>query len=180
MTSDERREVAERMRVYSHGFDFGDSDPFCYVAKAAFGDVDVHTYYSVFARLADLIDPTCHMDAIDTGEQADYECREHIMHCSNCNAEFGYVLYGEDGDVSMDDKPKFCPECGKRVAAMAATSEERRKVAENVEAEEQESPDDFDFDASFEITCEEVINSIRESALARLGIGCGARVVNDA
>lgn len=48
------------------------------------------------------------------------------------------------------------------------------------EAEEQESPDDFDFDASFEITCEEVINSIRESALARLGIGCGARVVNDA
>lgn len=64
--------------------------------------------------------------------------------------------------------------------AMAATSEERRKVAENVEAEEQESPDDFDFDASFEITCEEVINSIRESALARLGIGCGARVVNDA
>ncbi len=62
----------------------------------------------------------------------------------------------------------------------AATSEERRKVAENVEAEEQESPDDFDFDASFEITWEEVINSIRESALARLGIGCGARVVNDA
>ena len=47
-------------------------------------------------------------------------------------------------------------------------------------SEEQESPDDFDFDASFEITCEEVINSIRESALARLGIGCGARVVNDA
>lgn len=62
----------------------------------------------------------------------------------------------------------------------AATSEERRDVAENVEAEEQESPDDFDFDASFEITCEEVINSIRESALARLGIGCGSRVVNDA
>ena len=63
-------------------------------------------------------------------------------------------------------------------AAMAATSEERRKVAENVEAEEQESPDDFD--ASFEITREEVINSIRESSLAILGIGCGARVVNDA
>lgn len=69
----------------------------------------------IFDRIADLIDPTCSMDAIDTGEQADYECREHIMHCSNCGAEFGYVLYGEDGDVSMDDKPKFCPECSKRV-----------------------------------------------------------------
>lgn len=56
---------------------------------------------------------------------------------------------------------------------------DRKKVAENVEAEEQESPDDFDFDASLKITCEEVINSIRESALARLGIGCGARSVSD-
>lgn len=51
------------------------------------------------------------MDAINTGEQADYECRERIMHCSNCNAEFGYVLYSEDGDVSMDDKPNYCPNC---------------------------------------------------------------------
>ena len=58
LTSEERLEVAERLRVYSHDFDFGDSDPFWYVAKAAFGNVDVRTYYSVFARLADLIDPT--------------------------------------------------------------------------------------------------------------------------
>ena len=70
---------------------------------------------TIFDRIADFIDPTCGMDAIDTGEQADYECREHIMHCKCCGAEFGYVLYGEDGDVSMDDKPKFCPECGSRV-----------------------------------------------------------------
>lgn len=57
MISDtERREVAERLRVYSHDFDFSDSDPFWYVSKAAFGDVDVHTYCSVFARLAGLID----------------------------------------------------------------------------------------------------------------------------
>ena len=66
-------------------------------------------------ELADLIDSTCSMDVIDTGEMADYDCCEHIMYCKSCDAEFGYVLYSEDGDVDMDDKPKFCPECGARV-----------------------------------------------------------------
>lgn len=60
ISDEERREIAERLKVYSHDFDFSDSDPFQYVSKAVFGDVDVHTYCSVFARLADLIDrPTC-------------------------------------------------------------------------------------------------------------------------
>ena len=108
MTSDERREMAARLR------EFADTDVWLGVMFAElkrFGDTDRPSADAI----ADFIDPTCHMDAVDTGEQADYECRERIMHCSNCNAEFGYVLYGEDGDVSMDDKPKFCPECGKRV-----------------------------------------------------------------
>ena len=56
ISDEERREIAERLRVYSHDFDFSDSDPFWYVSKAVFGDVDVHTYCSVFDRLADLID----------------------------------------------------------------------------------------------------------------------------
>ena len=37
------------------------------------------------------------------------------MHCMECGAEFGYVLYSEDRGVSMDDKPRFCPNCGARV-----------------------------------------------------------------
>lgn len=75
-TSDERREVAARLRVYSHDFDFGDSNPFWYVAKAAFGDVDARTYYSVFARLADLIDP-CPID----GETSDgYHTFNELYH----------------------------------------------------------------------------------------------------
>ena len=56
------------------------------------------------------------------------------------------------------------------------TSDERREVVED------EEPDDFDFDSSFEITCEEVIKSIRESALgvlARAGVECGERAVSD-
>ena len=72
----------------------------------------------LFERLADLIDrPTCNMDVMTTGERADYECSEHIMRCLNCAAEFGYVLYGEGGDVSMDDKPNYCPHCGTRVVS---------------------------------------------------------------
>ncbi len=70
---------------------------------------------NILARLADLIDPTCNIDVMTTGERADYECSEHIMRCLNCGAEFGYVLYGEDGDVSMDDEPNYCPQCGAEV-----------------------------------------------------------------
>ena len=102
-TRDERREVAKRMRVYSHDFDFGDSDPFCYVAKAAFGDVDVHTYYSVFARLTDLIDPTCEMD--DAGDvPASVKDNLNTFFCSEC----GSPIYN-------DVNPSYCPYCGARV-----------------------------------------------------------------
>ena len=95
ISDDERREVAERMRVYSHDFDFGDSNQFWYVSKAVFGDVDVHTYYSVFARIADLIDPTCHLLPSSDGG----------FGCDRCYTWF----------PSMKEKPRFCPECGARV-----------------------------------------------------------------
>ena len=94
--SDERREVAERLRVYSHDFDFGDSNPFWCVAKSAFGDVDVHTYCSVFARLADLMDPTCHVVPFD-------EESMRLPHCSKC------------GQPMLKPWPNFCPHCGARV-----------------------------------------------------------------
>ena len=96
ISDDERCEVARKLRVYSHDFDFGNSNPFWYVAKAAFGDVDVHTYYSVFARLADLIDPTCHK--VIPSEIEGY------VFCSKCGAEIGE--YGV---------PNYCHNCGARV-----------------------------------------------------------------
>lgn len=102
-SSEERREVAKRLRVYSHDFDFGDSDPFWYVAKAAFGDVDAHTYHSVFARLADLIDPTCR--AVHQGTSMDDE-----LVCSECVASLGVEADGKRVFV-----PNFCSCCGSRV-----------------------------------------------------------------
>lgn len=131
-----RREVAKRLRklpsdtyaaikeweecglsIYA---DISDEADYSQIYDAVFGVFPAEymnpgDYEELHERLADLIDPTCNIDVMDTGERADYECREHIMHCKNCGAEFGYVLYGEDGDVSMDDRPSYCPECGHRV-----------------------------------------------------------------
>lgn len=96
ISDDERREVAKRLRVYSHDFDLSDSDPFRYVSKAVFGDV-LHTYCSVFARLADLIDrPTCRKLIPDE--------MEGLVFCSNCGAEIGE--YGV---------PNYCHNCGAKV-----------------------------------------------------------------
>ena len=109
-TSKERREVAERLREY--GNDTLKDGSLLKTLKDVTG---AGSWRYVLDALAELIDPTCNIDVIDTGERADYDCREHIMRCQNCGAEFGYVLYGEDGDVSMDDKPLYCPNCGARV-----------------------------------------------------------------
>ena len=115
-TNEERREVAERLRDYvrlRNSFPF--EAFFVRLNMALFGDNGWdRTDGDVFEHLAYLIDHTFSMDAINTGEQADYECSEHIMHCSNCNAEFGYVLYSEDRGVNIDDKPRYCPNCGAR------------------------------------------------------------------
>ena len=100
ISSEERREVAERLRVYSRDFDFSDSDPFWYVSKVAFGDVDVHTYCSVFARLADLIDrPTCRNIGGEEGTNGEH----YDFFCSAC----GYA-----GDFA---EPNYCPNCGAEV-----------------------------------------------------------------
>lgn len=96
ISDDEHCEVAERLRVYSHDFDFDDSNPFWYVAKAAFGDVDVHTYYSVFARLADLIErPTCRIC------ETDHEYEDSVR-CDRCLMTFRRPW----------EPFKYCPNCG--------------------------------------------------------------------
>ena len=58
---------------------------------------------------------TCHVDVLNTGDCAEYECSEYIMHCNGCGHEFGHVLYNEDGDVWMSEPPNYCPNCGRKV-----------------------------------------------------------------
>lgn len=112
ISDDERREVAERLRVYSHDFDFGDSNPFWYVSKAAFGDVDVHTYYSVFARLADLIDrKTCQNKQVVYNRTAPKEFRTDNFTCSAC----GETFFADGDGVNHPIDWSFCPNCGAEV-----------------------------------------------------------------
>lgn len=116
MRSEERRDVASRLR--NGGIARNAEEAYTLILSCVGIKPQLparNTYKDAMARLADLIDPTCGMEALNTGEQADYECSEHIMHCMSCNAEFGYVLYSEDRGVSMDDKPCFCPNCRARV-----------------------------------------------------------------
>ena len=90
-TSDERREVAERVRK-THGI-------------MAFVDalgIDVDSdwcWTDVSMRVSDLIDPTCEVED-DNPWMSDfaYVCDSCGEHFSTCN------------------KPKYCPGCGARIA----------------------------------------------------------------
>lgn len=72
----------------------------------------VELVHAAFQKSTQASDEICSIADLDTGNVADYECHEHIKHCKNCNHEFGYVLYNEDGDVWMDEQPCYCPRCG--------------------------------------------------------------------
>ena len=111
-TSDERREVAERLRDEAGGFrrlekewgheptiDLGDvTAVFQDVAHFAGLDGTVRTCV-LLDRLADLIDPTCH----DFGGEEGTNGEGYDFACSAC----GYVC-----DLA---EPRFCPNCGARV-----------------------------------------------------------------
>lgn len=111
----ERREVAERLRVYSHDFDFSDSDPFWYVSKTAFGDVDVHTYCSVFARLVDLIDRPAVKPIRPYDDMPDY------IFCGECNTQIW-------------NSANYCPQCGTRCVPYSKPffDDEDRRIYETI------------------------------------------------
>lgn len=98
-TSDERREVAERMRVVAYG---------PYVDTLSFGEMmnSVLTdgaprptnYREMFRCLADLIDPTCEA-AYDNPFASDFNYR-----CMACGEHF-----------STCGEPRYCPGCGRRI-----------------------------------------------------------------
>lgn len=90
-TSDERREVAARLR------EFADTDVWLGVMFAElkrFGDTDRPSADAI----ADLIDPTCEVVPFD-------EESMRLPHCSRC------------GQPILKPWPNHCPNCGARVVS---------------------------------------------------------------
>lgn len=63
---------------------------------------DNNSYSDVFNRLADLIDPTCHL-ALD--EELSQKLQGDMFRCDKCNAAFPRI----NGEY------QYCPSCGARV-----------------------------------------------------------------
>lgn len=62
---------------------------------------DNNSYSDLFNRLADLIDPTCHIVKADTEDGTSYVCSR----CGNFGSE----------EVQLLDAFNYCPVCGARV-----------------------------------------------------------------
>ena len=114
-TSDERREVAARLRklpsdtyaaikeweecglsIYA---DISDEADYSQIYDAVFGVFPAEymrpgDYEELHERLAELIDPTCHVVPFD---------ENRLSHCSSC------------GHPILEPWPNFCPCCGARV-----------------------------------------------------------------
>lgn len=97
-TSDERREVAEKLRHASHT----DANLDVTIAIAILDTIgEVHR--PIAAVVADLIDPTCEME--DAGDvPASVKDNLSTFFCSECGAP-----------VYNDMSPSYCPYCGARV-----------------------------------------------------------------
>lgn len=89
-TRDERRDVAERLREYSHDVLKDGS-----LLKTLKDVTGACSWRDVLDRLSDLIDPTCHM----------YPAHAGGFGCDRCYTWF----------PDMKKKPGNCPACGARV-----------------------------------------------------------------
>lgn len=109
-TNEERREAAEMLRLEADGWHryrkdddtFSMSDgAFTESILAAFGFYDTAVpVYELFDKLADLIDPTCHVVTSSEG----------ILGCDRCRTVM----------LAVRAKPSFCPNCGARVVSADA------------------------------------------------------------
>lgn len=114
-----RQEVAEKLRETARTFDkeYPNGAKDWLDENAAFNTVDeiIGTdnnipYAPFFSRLADLIDPTCHVtDEEVTHEPTLNALAVHVYGCDSC----GWYFYM--AEVCCHPKPFYCPMCGARV-----------------------------------------------------------------
>lgn len=99
-TSDERREVAERLRKCGAELSImgADCETGFHVIDKVVGCREEDSWGRFLGRLADLIDPTCKIED-DNPWMSDF-----AYVCNSCGEHF-----------STCDKPNYCPGCGARV-----------------------------------------------------------------
>lgn len=122
MTSEERREVAERLREYSNDMLKDGS-----LLKTLKDVTGAGSWRYVLDSLADLIDPMCVYEPTETltrWDENDQELETNepdpdcvTFACSRCGYE---MLYGDEYGWFDTEPPyaphfKFCPHCGARV-----------------------------------------------------------------
>ena len=120
-----RKEVAKRLRFYADRFNLRDANPYWYVQKAVFGDIQVHVFSDMFNQLADLIDPTC--EGIHRREPDDIDgTPRYTIHCSNC----GQLL---DETSGIPHSPMYCLNCGTRIirGCLYSQSEDSSEVVQD-------------------------------------------------
>lgn len=102
-TNEERREIAHSLRETSDAIsDWGDSNPYWYVMKCVYGDVEIHNDNELLYRLADLIEPEPERIAKKIKHGKVHEFKQ-CYSCSKCS-------YGWHEDIY--DKPfSYCPNC---------------------------------------------------------------------
>lgn len=128
-TSDERREVARKLRdciFYAKGHDLnGDCDMWsdkCVETRCTLyndiaacieegGNVNLSAE-EVFDRLADLIDPTCEVMEVPDNDEFMVRVVSGFV-CKRCGHE-AIVERNCDGSA---EPPRFCPHCGARVTS---------------------------------------------------------------
>ena len=109
MTS--RKEIAARLREVwdCNGGFFMTTDTAVFQLSDVVG-ARGKTYEFFFNRLADLIDPTCHVtDEEVTHEPTLNALAVHVYRCDSCDWYF-YMA-----EVCCHPKPFYCPMCGARV-----------------------------------------------------------------
>ena len=105
-TSDERREVAERMRNDGRALDAigAPVELASLTLDDALGIDHMRGWCDVFNLLADLIDPTCHN--ADDGVRGGFVCSECSYHVEQDTM---------DADFNAWEDLRHCPHCGARV-----------------------------------------------------------------
>lgn len=128
-TNEERREVARKLRETSDEIRYWcDTNPYWYVMKCIYGDVEIHDDNELFYLLADLIEPEPERTCENLYKQRDKKGRIPVDNgvcfvCSECDAYVSdaegyhsglYPSYNSD-EFHYDIEFSYCPNCGARI-----------------------------------------------------------------